>query len=298
MSEALAQIEETDEIAEAGAVPETGAHEPLRVLEAMLFASATPLTLNAMRERLPENADLGGMLMALQKTYEARGVRLVEMNGSWAFRTAAELADALSVSREVQRKLSRAAMETLTIIAYHQPVTRAEIENIRGVDTNKGTLDVLMECGWIKPGKRRETPGRPLTWVTTTSFMDHFGLESLNDLPGLDELKASGLLDRRPAIDALTTGDLFAAEEAQLEEDAEEYEEEDAADEEESSFAEEADEDEDEDEEEVTSFEEASDEDSDDDEDDDDDDEDSDDDDEDDYYEDDIDAAALEEEIA
>jgi len=209
MSEALAQIEEDQDIV-AETPPSFG--EPMRVLEAMLFASAEPLTLNAMRARLPEDSDLGGMLMDLQKNYESRGVRLVEMNGSWAFRTATELADALSISREVKRKLSRAAMETLAIIAYHQPVTRAEIENIRGVAIHKGTIDVLMECGWVKPGRRRETPGRPLTWVTTTEFMDHFGLESLNDLPGLDDLKASGLLDRRPAIDALTTGDLFGEE--------------------------------------------------------------------------------------
>ena len=198
---------------------EATAAGPVSVLEAMLFASATPLTLNAMRERLPKDADVGGMLLALQETYRGRGVNLVDLNGSWAFRTAAEVAPALRVTKDVQRKLSRAAMETLAIIAYHQPVTRAEIENIRGVMTHKGTLDVLMEMGWIKPGRRRETPGRPLTWVTTTAFMDHFGLESLNDLPGLDDLKASGLLDRRPAIDALQTGSLFGEEDEAFEED-------------------------------------------------------------------------------
>ncbi|HEY8191343.1 MAG TPA: SMC-Scp complex subunit ScpB [Alphaproteobacteria bacterium] len=203
--------------------------EPIRVLEAMLFASSAPLTMNAIRERLPENADVGGMLLELQEFYKTRGVRLIELEGSWAFRTAAELGDALKVSKEVQRKLSRAAMETLAIVAYHQPLTRAEIENIRGVATNKGTLDVLMECGWVKPGRRRETPGRPLTWVTTTTFMDHFGLESLNELPGLDELKASGILDRRPAIDALpTTGDLFGGEDEQIEADATAGEEKDS----------------------------------------------------------------------
>jgi segregation and condensation protein B len=116
----------------------------------------------------------------------------------------------LQITKEVQRKLSRAAMETLAIVAYHQPVTRAEIENIRGVATHKGTLDVLMEAEWVKPGRRRETPGRPLTWVTTTSFLDHFGLEALTELPGLDEMKASGLLDRRPAIETVPgTGELF-----------------------------------------------------------------------------------------
>ncbi len=187
--------------------------EDIRVLEAMLFASAEPLSLTTIRERLPANSDVGGMLMALQKTYDKRGVHLVDMDGEWAFRTAQDLGEALQLKKEVQRKLSRAAMETLAIIAYHQPVTRAEIENIRGVATHKGTLDVLMEAGWIKPGRRRETPGRPLTWVTATAFLDHFGLESMMDLPGLDELKASGLLDRRPAIETLpSTGELFAVE--------------------------------------------------------------------------------------
>lgn len=201
-------------------------NEPIHILEAMLFASAEPLSMNAMRERLPEDADVGGMLLELQAMYEGRGVHLIEMNGAWAFRTAANVSDALSVNKEVKRKLSRAAMETLAIVAYHQPVTRAEIENIRGVAVHRGTLDVLMECGWVKPGRRRETPGRPVTWVTTTGFMDHFGLESMNDLPGLDELKASGLLDRRPALEALPmTADLFEEEDRELEEDAHAFDE-------------------------------------------------------------------------
>lgn len=185
-------------------------HNDLRTLEALLFAAVEPLSTNAIRERMGEEKDIGGLLMALKETYDGRGVQLVEMEGSWAFRTAADLGEALQVTKEVQRKLSRAAMETLAIVAYHQPVTRAEIENIRGVATHKGTLDVLVEAGWVKPGRRRETPGRPLTWVTTTAFLDHFGLESVTDLPGLDDLKASGLLDRRPAIDTLAaTGELF-----------------------------------------------------------------------------------------
>lgn len=183
----------------------------LRIIEALLFASSEPLTTNAIRERVGDDSvDVGGLLMELQKHYEGRGVTLVEMEGSWAFRTATDLGDALQITKEVQRKLSRAAMETLAIVAYHQPVTRAEIENIRGVATHKGTLDVLMEAEWVKPGRRRETPGRPLTWVTTTSFLDHFGLEALTELPGLDEMKASGLLDRRPAIETVPgTGELF-----------------------------------------------------------------------------------------
>lgn len=197
--------------------------QDLRLLEAVLFATAEPLTVNTIRERIGEDKDAGGLLLELQKQYEKRGVNLVEMDGNWAFRTAPDLGDALTVTKEIQRKLSRAAMETLAIIAYHQPVTRAEIENIRGVSTNKGTLDVLMEAGWIKPGRRRETPGRPLTWVSTTAFLDQFGLESMMDLPGLDELKSSGLLDRRPAIETVPeTAEMFdddEDEEDALEED-------------------------------------------------------------------------------
>lgn len=180
----------------------------IRALEAMLFASAQPLSLAAMRDRLPEGADVGGMLLQLQKIYADRGVTINNLDGQWAIRTAPDLGDVLQIKKEVRRPLSRAAMETLAIVAYHQPVTRAEIENIRGVVTSGGTLDILMEEGWVKPGRRRETPGRPLTWVTTTDFLDQFGLQSLTDLPGLDELKASGLLDRRPSIE-ITTADMF-----------------------------------------------------------------------------------------
>lgn len=182
--------------------------DTIRILEALLFASPEPLSLNALRERLPENADVGGMLMQLKEEYATRGVHLVDLDGHWVLRTADDLNDALLLKREVRRPLSRAAMETLAIVAYHQPVTRAEIENIRGVVIAKGTLDILMECGWVKPGRRRETPGRPLTWVTTANFLDHFGLETVNELPGLDDLKASGLLDRRPAIENVAP-DLF-----------------------------------------------------------------------------------------
>lgn len=184
----------------------------LRLLEAILFASPTPLSVQSLHERMPAGADVGGLLLALQSHYETRGVNLLATDNHWAFRTAADLAPALSLEREVSRKLSRAAMETLAIIAYHQPITRAEIENIRGVATNRGTLDALMEMGWIKPGKRRETLGRPVTWLTTPIFLDHFGLESVVDLPGMDEMKASGLLDRRPAIETLAPEDLFSGQ--------------------------------------------------------------------------------------
>ena len=191
----------------------------VRILEALLFATNAPISTKELHERMPKGSDVGHALMQLQEQYKDRGVNLVNMDGQWAFRTSATVGNALVIEKNVEKKLSRAAMETLAVIAYHQPVSRPEIENIRGVATHKGTLDILMELGWIKPGKRREVIGRPLTWVTTTAFLDHFSLESITDLPGMDDLKASGLLDRRPAIDAIPTGDLF--EEA-LEEGAEE----------------------------------------------------------------------------
>ena len=197
--------------------------EHKRVLEALLFASAEPLAPKDIHERMPDGSDVGGLLSVLREDYAARGVNLIEVDGHWAFRTASDLAESLQIERTASRKLSRAAMETLAIIAYHQPVTRAEIENIRGVSTHKGTLDALMEAGWVKPGRRRETPGRPLTWMSTTAFLDHFGLESMMDLPGLDDLKASGLLDRRPAVDAMpgSGDDLFGEEQDAAEDKAE-----------------------------------------------------------------------------
>ncbi len=202
-------------------------NDHIRLLEALLFASSEPLSTAALHERMPEGADVGGALMELQKHYEGRGVVLTEKEGQWAFRTASDLAESLQLEKEVQRKLSRAAMETLAIVAYHQPVTRAEIENIRGVATHRGQLDALMEAGWVKPGRRRQTPGRPLTWVSTTDFLDHFSLESLMDLPGMDDLKASGLLDRRPAIEAIPgADDLFAGQESEEEVEEDDFEEE------------------------------------------------------------------------
>jgi len=174
----------------------------LRLLEAILFASAEPLSEKQLAARLPDGVDLKGMLNAVQSYYEGRGVELVRRGKSWAFRTADDIRPLLEKEIEVPRKLSRAAVETLAIVAYHQPLTRAEIEEIRGVSLSKGTLDVLMEAGWIKPGKRRDTPGRPATWKTTDDFLDHFGLEDVRDLPGLKELKAAGLLESGPAISA------------------------------------------------------------------------------------------------
>ena len=174
----------------------------LRLLEASLFAAAEPLSEKQLASRLPGSADLKGLLAALQSYYEGRGVELVRRGKSWCFRTADDIRPLLEREIDVPRKLSRAAIETLAIVAYHQPITRAEIEEVRGVSLSKGTLDVLMEAGWIKPGKRRETPGRPATWKTTDDFLDYFGLEDVRDLPGIKELKAAGLLESGPAINA------------------------------------------------------------------------------------------------
>ena len=172
----------------------------LRLLEALLFASAEPLPEALLAARLGEGINAAALLAELRRQYHGRGVNLVRVGGGWAFRTAEDLAPLLRREEEVGRKLSRAAVETLAIIAYHQPVTRGEIEQIRGVATSKGTLDILLELGWIRPGKRRETPGRPLTWVTTEGFLDHFGLDGLRDLPGLEDLRAAGMLDSRPSL--------------------------------------------------------------------------------------------------
>ncbi len=174
----------------------------LRLLEALLFAAAEPLEEQMLAARFPEGVDVWSLLEETRGRYAGRGVELVRLERRWAFRTAPDLAPYLRLKEDVQRKLSRAAIETLAIIAYHQPVTRAEIESIRGVATSKGTLDLLMENNWIKPGRRRETPGRPLTWVTTEYFLNHFSLASLRDLPGVEDLRAAGLLDARPVLAA------------------------------------------------------------------------------------------------
>ena len=172
----------------------------LRLLEAILFASRDPVSERALVHRLPEGADIEGLLKELQRHYADRGVNLVRAGRSWAFRTAPDLSQQLNQEIDVPRKLSRAAVETLAIIAYHQPVTRAEIEEIRGVGLSRGTLDMLLEAEWIRPKGRRRTPGRPTTWGTTDGFLDHFGIEDVGDLPGMEELKAAGLLDSGPAI--------------------------------------------------------------------------------------------------
>jgi len=175
----------------------------LRLLEATLFATSEPMAEKSLAERLPEGADIAGLLQELAGLYANRGVHLLQIGERWAFRTAPDLGDRLQIETTVARKLSRAAIETLAIIAYHEPVTRAEVEEIRGVALSRGTLDSLLEAGWIRPKGRRQTPGRPVTWVTTEAFLDHFGLESREALPGIEELKAAGLLDARSAISTL-----------------------------------------------------------------------------------------------
>jgi len=183
--------------------------EQLRLLESLLFASSEPIGERKLASYFDDETNIKELLKTLQQHYQHRGVTLVRLNSAWAFRTAPDLADHLNEHRENVRTLSRAALETLAICAYHQPVTRAEIEEIRGVSLSKGTLDVLFEAGWIKPRGRRRTPGRPMTWGTTIAFLDQFGLEKIDDLPGIEELKAAGLLDASPAINAYSVrGDM------------------------------------------------------------------------------------------
>ena len=188
-----------------------------RMVEAILFASAEPMTRPQIEERLPHGADAVAAIEGLRRRYEGRGVNLVRIGPAWAFRTASDLGHLMRREAQETRRLSRAAVETLAIIAYHQPTTRAEIEEIRGVSVSRGTLDLLLELDWIKLGRRRDTPGRPVTFVTTQAFLDHFGLESSRDLPGIAELRAAGLLDSRPPGEAEDaepdlddeTGDMF-----------------------------------------------------------------------------------------
>lgn len=184
----------------------------LRLLEAMLFASAEPISQKTLASRMPEGVDVAALLKELQATYAERGVNLIHAGKSWAFRTSPDLAQQLNVEVKVPRKLSRAAVEVLAIVAYHQPVTRGEIEEIRGVGLSPGTLDVLFQAGWIQPKGRRQTPGRPVTWGTTDNFLDHFGIEDVGDLPGMEELKAAGLLDAGPAISAFQGKGALAGE--------------------------------------------------------------------------------------
>ncbi len=201
MPEAVAE-----QVAEQDADRQARMAEDLRVLEALLFASSEPVTERAIAERLGEKADIPALLEDLKRYYEGRGVELLQANGRWSFRTAPDVTERLRLEKLVPRKLSRAAIETLAIVAYHQPVTRAEIEEIRGVVVSTGTVDILLEEGWIKPRGRKQVPGRPVMWGTSNAFLDHFGLESIQDLPGIDELRAAGLLDSRGGMAYATRG--------------------------------------------------------------------------------------------
>jgi len=173
--------------------------EHVRMAEALLFAATEPLDEATLSARLPDGADIAATLNQLEEQYKHRGVNLIRLAGKWTFLTAPDLSWMLEEERETTRRLSRAALETLAIIAYHQPVTRAEVEEIRGVGLSKGTMDVLFDAGWIRPRGRRRTPGRPVTYGITEEFLIHFGLDDIKDLPGFDELKAAGLLDTEPS---------------------------------------------------------------------------------------------------
>jgi segregation and condensation protein B len=189
-------------------------HDPnVRAVEATLFAAEQPMTVEQIRAYVGDSVDVTMALAKLAEHYDGRGIELVQRGKSWHFQTAADLAHLLRREREESRKLSRAAVETLAIIAYHEPVSRAEIEAIRGVQISKGTLDVLMEANWVRPAGRREVPGRPLIYATTAGFLQHFGLTSRKDLPGIDDLKAAGLLD---PID-MALGDMQFGEESESE---------------------------------------------------------------------------------
>ena len=173
-------------------------------IEALIFASDRPIRERELIMHLPENMDLAEVIAAVALRYDATsGIELCQVGDGWAFRTKAEIAERLSQHKQVERPLSRAALEVLAIIAYHQPITRAEIEEIRGISLSKGTMDILLELRWIKPGGRRQTPGRPLTWGTSPVFLDHFGLADVGDLPGMGDLKAAGLLRKGQILGAL-----------------------------------------------------------------------------------------------
>jgi len=211
----------TEAVAAEEAAPLTGQTEAdiniehLRMAEALLFAASEPLSEEALKVSLPEGANVEGIIAELQTIYEKRGVTLVRVAEKWQFRTAPDLAFLLRKEKPEQKKLSRAAIETLAIIAYHQPVTRAEVEDIRGVMLSKGTLDTLMEVGWIKIRGRKRTPGRPVTYGTTEAFLVQFGLENIGHLPGMDELKAAGFLEAIPpsGLDIPSPSDQLAADE-------------------------------------------------------------------------------------
>ncbi len=199
--------------------------EQERMIEAMLFASAAPVPVRDLEARMPHGCDAAEALAHLRKRYEGRGVRVVRIGDAWAIRTAPDLGFLMQKETVETRKLSRAAIETLAIIAYHQPCTRAEIEEIRGVSVSRGTIDQLLEMEWIRLGRRKMAPGRPVTFVVTPEFLDHFGLESARDLPGLKELRAAGLLENRPPPGALSLGQSEEEDEGEADGQSELFEE-------------------------------------------------------------------------
>ena len=192
--------EQQDNISKESLFEAPPMNQQMRMIEAILFATVEPMTVNALNERMPHGCDAAEALARLRKSYAGRGVNVMKIGDAWAIRTASDLSFLMQKERVETRKLSRAAIETLAIIAYHQPVTRAEIEEIRGVGVSRGTVDQLIEMEWIRFGRRKLTPGRPVTFAVTQNFLDHFGLESARDLPALKELRAAGLLESQPAI--------------------------------------------------------------------------------------------------
>lgn len=207
-----------DTASEVSSINDDGEH--LRMVEALLFAADQPLSVDDIKERLPDDADVEAQIETIRRLYSGRGVNLVNAGGRWYFQTAPDLSFLLRKEVEDTRKLSRAGVETLAIIAYHQPVTRAEIEELRGVGLWRGTLDILLEAGWIKPMGRRRTPGRPVTYGTTPEFLVHFGLASVEHLPGVEELKAAGLLDSVDKALVRMQKEMAAAEKERLEKEA------------------------------------------------------------------------------
>jgi len=175
-------------------------NKDIKILEAILFASGEPVEENILKDKINDKKNLSNYLIMIQDFYQNRGINLIKTGHKWSFRTSTDLIDELTIFKNQKRKLSRAALETLSIIAYQQPITRSEIENIRGVQMGRGSIDHLMEIGWIKPSGRKNIPGKPTLWTTTEKFIEHFGLKDLSDLPNKDELKASGFLDKRAAI--------------------------------------------------------------------------------------------------
>tara|TARA_B100001245_G_scaffold125155_1_gene92381 strand:+ start:266 stop:901 length:636 start_codon:yes stop_codon:yes gene_type:complete len=198
----------------------------LKILEAILFTSPEPILENDLQDKITNKDNIHSLLIELKNLYSNRGINLIKTGNTWSFRTSSEVSNELIILKKQKRKLSRAALETLSIIAYNQPITRAEIENIRGVQMGRGSIDNLMEINWIKPKGRRNSPGRPTTWATTDTFLEHFGLDNIDNLPNKEELKASGFLEKKSAITAISdhSNELEISQLSQNEEEEEKLE--------------------------------------------------------------------------